>query len=357
MSTAHNLNIILENFDLYSILDLKPGESDLNMIKKAYYKKSLVYHPDKNPDNRDKFYIINLAYKILFNPDNKKKYDLEYFDKRDKKRNKITEKETDLMDLKYNDYPIIVSDRVINKFKEDFTNFSLNMVETGKTDMVKKFMDSKNIKGNVKEWESILQNNVSQDNDFRRSYERKQKEIQEKDKRLESEYEAETVEQRMSRYRNSENDIRNILSTQQRISNNFNLSEFNAMFEGLKDKLKTEDDGTMFLDSNRNTGQELIAYNAFQMGGPSNFYSIKEDTYVEPEVESNVMRRDINHNEIMRGIDKKTLTGRGIVNVKNPIKNTADALNRYNSERNTNIQVNRDSGAENKIKYGFTNPY
>ena len=36
-------------------------------IKKAYYKKALLYHPDKNPNGEDQFKIINEAYIYLQN--------------------------------------------------------------------------------------------------------------------------------------------------------------------------------------------------------------------------------------------------------------------------------------------------
>ncbi|XP_044765182.1 dnaJ homolog subfamily C member 17-like [Coccinella septempunctata] len=40
------------DFDLYEVLDIEPSCS-INDMKKAYRKKALQCHPDKNPDNPD----------------------------------------------------------------------------------------------------------------------------------------------------------------------------------------------------------------------------------------------------------------------------------------------------------------
>jgi len=45
-------------------------------IKKAYYKKSMKYHPDKNNGKQsEKFIELNEAYKILMDPATKKEFD------------------------------------------------------------------------------------------------------------------------------------------------------------------------------------------------------------------------------------------------------------------------------------------
>jgi len=47
-------------------------------IKKAFRKKAMQYHPDRNPDNKEaeeKFKEVNEAYEILSDPDKKSKYD------------------------------------------------------------------------------------------------------------------------------------------------------------------------------------------------------------------------------------------------------------------------------------------
>ena len=66
-----------EKRDYYEVLGLKKGASE-NEIKKAFRKKAMQYHPDKNPGDKaaeDKFKEVNEAYGILADPDKKDKYD------------------------------------------------------------------------------------------------------------------------------------------------------------------------------------------------------------------------------------------------------------------------------------------
>lgn len=63
--------------DYYELLGITK-ESDEETIKKAYRKKALQYHPDKNPGDKkaeDMFKKISEAYEILSDPNKKQQYD------------------------------------------------------------------------------------------------------------------------------------------------------------------------------------------------------------------------------------------------------------------------------------------
>ncbi|MDF2700464.1 MAG: uncharacterized protein K0Q49_2022 [Haloplasmataceae bacterium] len=66
----------------YEILDVDPL-SPVDVIRKAYRKKALLLHPDKNNANdaHDQFREVSAAYTILLNSQTKKEYDNEYFKK------------------------------------------------------------------------------------------------------------------------------------------------------------------------------------------------------------------------------------------------------------------------------------
>jgi len=58
---------ILKTFDPYETLEIDESAS-LREVKKAYRKLSLIYHPDKNPDDplaTAKFILITKAYNCL----------------------------------------------------------------------------------------------------------------------------------------------------------------------------------------------------------------------------------------------------------------------------------------------------
>ena len=63
--------------DFYNILGLSKGAS-ANEIKKAYRKKAIEFHPDKNPGDKEaeaNFKKAAEAYEVLSDPQKKSQYD------------------------------------------------------------------------------------------------------------------------------------------------------------------------------------------------------------------------------------------------------------------------------------------
>lgn len=73
-----------ENANLYTqVLGLSSSGKDVSasQLRKAYYKRALKYHPDKQQENDDledaklKFQAVSLAYNLLSDPEKRKEYD------------------------------------------------------------------------------------------------------------------------------------------------------------------------------------------------------------------------------------------------------------------------------------------
>ena len=68
--------------DYYGTLGLKPN-ARIEDIRKAFHLRAKKYHPDVNPDPgaSANFMRVIEAYKVLKDPDKRKKYDLLYADR------------------------------------------------------------------------------------------------------------------------------------------------------------------------------------------------------------------------------------------------------------------------------------
>lgn len=114
--------------DYYKILWLSKSSS-LDDIKKAYRKLAILYHPDKNKwskETEEKMKLINEAYSVLGNEENKLKYDcnnnFSKVDNKSKNKNESNKKQVNIyrFDLSFKDFingkEIIIDDKIIKSF-------------------------------------------------------------------------------------------------------------------------------------------------------------------------------------------------------------------------------------------------
>lgn len=69
----------MKQIDYYKILGVA-RTATAEDIKKAYYYLAKKYHPDKNPNTKDKYLLISEAYKVLGNLDSRLDYAISQYE-------------------------------------------------------------------------------------------------------------------------------------------------------------------------------------------------------------------------------------------------------------------------------------
>ncbi|XP_011314215.1 dnaJ homolog subfamily C member 24-like [Fopius arisanus] len=112
------------NYEYYKVLQCS-RDSSQDEIKRAYHRLALIHHPDKNSANSEKFLEIEEAWRILSQPNSRRKYDAECRQAELESENILIHERISLKDLKTEDQKLSFPCRCGNNYlinKDDFNN-------------------------------------------------------------------------------------------------------------------------------------------------------------------------------------------------------------------------------------------